>query len=64
MKIMPAQQFAFTPAYIEETGRDPAKVKLSYAHADRSQRKINKICGNHIKKSVSFTKLRFAALGL
>ena len=31
MKIMPAEQFAFTSAFIEQTGEDPAKVKLSYA---------------------------------
>ena len=42
MKITPAQQFAFTRAFIEETGGDPAKVKLSYAQADRSRRKVTK----------------------
>ena len=40
IKIMPAQQFVFTCAFIEETGQDPAKVNLSDAHADRSQRKV------------------------
>ena len=46
MKTKPAQQIAFTCVFIEGTDRDPADVKLSYAHADRSRRKINKICGN------------------
>ena len=49
MKMMPAQQFAFAHAFIEETVGDPAKVKLSYACADKSWRKINKVGGNHIK---------------
>ena len=40
MKIMPVQQIAFTCAFAEETDRDPAKVKLSYAHADRCQKKV------------------------
>ena len=40
MKIMPAQQIEFACAFVEETNGDPTKVKLSYAHADRSQRKI------------------------
>ena len=49
LKITQDQQFASTQAFIEETIGDPAKVKPSYACADRSQRKINKICGKHIK---------------
>ena len=40
MKILPVQQIAFTRAFGEETDKDPAKVTLSYAHADRSQRKV------------------------
>ena len=40
MKILPAQQIEFARAFVEETDGDPAKVKLSYAHADRSQRKV------------------------
>ena len=40
MKIMPAQQIEFASSFVEETDGDPAKVKLLYAHADRSQRKI------------------------
>ena len=40
MKIMPAQQIEFAYAFVEETDGDPAKVKLSYARANRSQRKI------------------------
>ena len=39
---MPAQQCAITCAFIEETGGDPTKFWLLYAHADRSQRKITK----------------------
>ena len=39
-KIMPAQLIEFASAFVEETDGDPAKVKLSYAQADRSQRKV------------------------
>ena len=41
MKIMPAKQIVFTRAFVEETDGEPANVKLSYAHADRSRRKVN-----------------------
>ena len=40
MKILPAQQIEFASAFVEETDGDPAKVKLSNANADRSQRKV------------------------
>ena len=40
MKIMPAQQIELASAFVEETDGNPAKVKLSYAHADGSQRKV------------------------
>ena len=30
----------FASAFVEETDGDSAKIKLSYAHADRSQRKV------------------------
>ena len=39
-KIMPAQQIEFASAFVEETDGDPAKVKLSCAHEDRSRRKL------------------------
>jgi len=42
MKITPAQQSALTQAFVEETGGIPEKVKLSYAHADRSRREVVK----------------------
>ena len=54
----------YTCFYFEETSGATAEVKFSYAHADRSRRKIHKICGNHLKKSVGSTKFCFSALGL
>ena len=64
---MLAQQLAFTRAFIEETVKDPVKVRLSYPHCSCrqiSKEKLNKICGNHIKKSVGSIKLIFSAFGL
>lgn len=42
MKLTPAQQSAFTEAFIEETGGDNTKVSTSYASADRSRRSVVK----------------------
>ena len=41
MKMTPAQQAAFTEAFIEEIGGDLSKVCTSYRHADNSRRAVS-----------------------
>jgi len=56
MKLTPAQQAAFPPAIIEESGGDTSKVSVLYATADRSRRSLTEEMATEVHNSWNLPK--------
>ncbi|KAK6183334.1 hypothetical protein SNE40_010835 [Patella caerulea] len=51
IKMTPAEQSAFTEAFVEEAGGDPSQVSTSYSQSAKVRRVVNKKIADEIKKS-------------
>ena len=60
IKMTPAQQAAYTAAFVEEVSADSSKVNLSYSSAARSRRTVAETIAKDIKES--WNPPRFASL--
>ena len=49
--MSPAEQVAFTKAFVEEAGGDISKVSLSYQHADETRRKVCSDIASNVKEN-------------